>query len=146
MDASNVMRRADLTALRTFERRSPLQGSYLLGLGYGSFPTTVPTLPATRRYVPLQAVAGPVALAEHPTAADLAALTGQYQTYAHTTSGAGGDDLYVLWSPAVQAYGYEYGLMSKRQSAAWRDLLIASPDWQVVYAAQGTLLFHLVHA
>ncbi len=146
MDASNVMRPADLIALRTFEHRSPLRGSYLLALGYGSFPSTVPTLPATRRYVLLQAVAGPVALAAHPTAADLAALTGRYQTYAHRTSGAGAGDLYVLWSPAVQAYGYEYGLMSKRQSAAWRDLLLASPDWRVAYAGRGTLLFHLVHA
>jgi hypothetical protein len=31
-----------------------------------------------------------------------------------------------------------------RQSTTLRDLMLASPDWRVVYRDRGTILFHLV--
>ncbi|HUK76146.1 MAG TPA: hypothetical protein VL117_00945 [Thermoleophilia bacterium] len=144
LDASNVVRPADLAALRTFERVSPVRDSYLLEMGYGSFPTTVPTLPVTRRYYALPTVLGRLPWAMRPSADDLATLTQLYENLARSTSGPGGE-LYVEWSPAMVAYGTEYGLMTGRQAAAWRDLLVASPDWQVVYAERGTVLLRLVH-
>ena len=96
----------------------------------------------TRRYLELQSVVGPVALAPRPTQLDLEHVTERYEAYARNLSGARAE-LYAVWSPELQAYGFEYGLMSLRQSVVWRDLLLASPDWRVVYADQGTVLFHL---
>ena len=146
MDAAKVMHRSDLTALRVFERESTPTRSFLLEMGYGDFVCTVPTLPATRRYVMLQTAVGAAPLAAHPTTADLAALTAGYEAYAHSQAGSGPDDLYAVWSPSLAIYGYEYGLLSKQQSTTLRDLMLASPDWRVVYRDQGTVLFKLVHA
>jgi hypothetical protein len=145
VDASNVMRRSDLTALRVFERESSPTRSFLLEMGYGDFPKTVPTVPLTRRYVALQTVYGDEPLPARPTAADVSVLTAGYEAYARSQVGTGSVDLYATWSPSLEMYGYEYGLLSKQQSTTLRDLMLASPDWQVVYRSQGTILFKLVH-
>jgi hypothetical protein len=146
MDASNVVRRSDLSALRVFERESTPTRSFLLEMGYGDFPCTVPTVPLTRRYVALQTAVGSKPLPLQPTAADLAALTAGYEAYARAQVGPGQNDLYATWSLSLEMYSYEYGLLSKRQSTTLRDLMLASPDWRVVYRSQGTILFKLIHA
>jgi hypothetical protein len=147
MDGSNVVRKSDLTSLRIFESQSPA-GSYLLNLGYGDLPGSVPSIPATRHFTDIETLdqtLGTVAirLPERPTAYDLAALTSSYAQSAGVGDGPAAGDLYVRWSPAQSEYAYEYGLQSLRQSAAWRALLLASPDWSVVYASHGTLLMRL---
>jgi hypothetical protein len=147
MDGSNVMRKSDLASLRAFESQAPT-GSCLLDLGYGDLPDSVPSLPATRHFTDLETLdqsLGTVAarLPGQPSADDLAALTSVYAQTAGVGDGPAAGDLYVRWSPAQSEYAYEYGLQSLRQSAAWRALLLASPDWSVVYASHGTLLMRL---
>jgi len=144
MDGANVMHRSDLTALRVFERDSTPTRSFLLEMGYGDFPSTVPTLPITQRFVALQTAVGAAPLPPRPTYLDLINLTAGYEAYARQQAGRGADDLYAVWTPSLELYGYEYGLLSKEQSVTLRDLMLASTDWRVVYRDQGTILFKLV--
>ncbi len=144
MDGANVMRRSDLTALRVFERETTPARSFLLEMGYGDFPSTVPTVPITRRFVALQTAVGLEPLPARPTYLDLIDLTAGYQAYARSQAGPGVNDLYAVWSPSLELYGYEYGLLSREQSVTLRDLMLASPDWRVMYRDQGTILFKYV--
>jgi hypothetical protein len=50
---------------------------------------------------------------------------------------------YALWSPTIMTYSRAYGLQTKRLSRAWRDTLLHDPDWQLLYARDGSYLFRL---
>ncbi len=141
MDGSTVMRKSDLTALRVFESKAPA-GSYLMSLGYGDLPNVLPYFSADLQSADFSKLVGPPdPLPRQPVAGSLAALTARYATLARTQSGAAPSDLYAVWSPVLPLYAYEYGLLSTRQSDAWRDLMLASPQWRLIYSADGTMLF-----
>jgi len=141
MDGSTVMRRSDLTALRVFDGRAPA-GSYLVSLGYGDLPNALPYFTADLQSADFSTLVGPThGRSRQPSAAGLAAFTARYEDLARTRSGAAQSDLYAVWSPVLPLYAYEYGLLSTRQSDAWRDLMLASPQWKLIYSAGGTYLF-----
>jgi hypothetical protein len=143
MNASSVMRGSDLTALRVFESRAPA-GSYLVSVGYGEMPNVLSYFSSDLQTAEFSALVGPAKpTPRQPVAGDVAAFTRRYENLARTKSGAVPSDLYAVWSPVLSEYSFEYGLLSKRQSAAWRSLMLASPDWRLVYSADGTLLFRL---
>ncbi len=143
MDGSTVMRRSDLTALRVFESKAPA-GAYLVSLGYGDLPNVLPYFSSDLQSADFRTLVGSTnRLSRQPAAGSLAAFTARYENLARTRSGAVPGDLYAVWSPVLPLYAYEYGLLSTRQSDAWRDLMLASPEWRLIYAADGTLLFRL---
>jgi hypothetical protein len=82
-------------------------------------------------------------MAQSPDAADISSLARNYARYAQEIGGAT-NELYAIWSPASVAFSVDYGQETLSQAEAWRNLMIASPDWRVVYARQGTYLFRVV--
>jgi GT2 family glycosyltransferase len=146
MDATAVMRRADLQALRIFNREaSPT--SYLLQVGFGDLPSGAPGDPEAHRQYTLREVGYPAPrLPERPRAPDLAALSRGYAAFAFGETGTDTGQLYAIWSPVLSLHARKYGLQSPRQSAAWRDLLLASRSWRLVYHSEGTYLFRMADA
>ncbi len=143
MDGSGVMRRADLTSLRIFERTAPAN-SYLVGVGFGDLPDTVPYAGAQSTELAWNTFIDQSAFRPGgPAPADLSLLTAKLERYANDTSGAPATNVYATWSPALLWYGKEYGLETSQQSHAWLRLLLHSPQWHTVYAAAGTYLFRV---
>jgi GT2 family glycosyltransferase len=141
MDASGVMRRADLQALRIFEREASRR-SYLLQVGFGDLPTGPPHIAPASHQIRFEDVNDPATqLPGRPRESDLPALSRRTEEFARDTIGTRTDQFYVIWSPVSSWYALEYGLESPGQTAKWRDLLLASPSWRVVYHRDGTYLF-----
>jgi hypothetical protein len=141
MDGSNVMRRADLSALRTFNATAP-PGSYLLDLGFSDLPSSPPTLESVNHLVAFISVADRAAqLPGHPTRNDLSNVLFNYNKLAWKKTGSHSGALYAVWSPVSAIYAKEYGLELPSQAYKWRDLLLSSPDWQVVRKFGGSYLF-----
>jgi hypothetical protein len=141
MDASGVMRQSDLHALRVFEREAP-PTAYLLQVGFGDLPNGPPNLPPTKHQIPFERVSFRSGLLPgRPDAGDLATLIRRYERRARGEIGDRAGPFYVLWSPVTAWYGREYGLETPAQTARWRDLLLASPSWRVVYRDGGSYLF-----
>jgi hypothetical protein len=144
LDASGVMRRADLQALRVFERGAP-PNAYMLQLGFGDLPNGPPNLAPTSHQVPFERVSFRSGLLPgHPDASDLGTIVRRYKRLARREVGDGAGPFYVIWSPVSSWYALEYGLETPRQSARWRDLMLASRSWRVVYRRDGTYLFREV--
>jgi hypothetical protein len=141
MDAAGVMRRADLQAIRIFERAPP--NSYLLQIGFGDLPSGPPS-PAGRQ-LNFDAV-GTAATQRpgRPRASDLVTLLTNYRSVASARTGRHTGELYAIWSPAQSTYAYEYGLQWPGQANRWRDLMLSSPSWHVVYHDDDTYLFRAV--
>jgi len=141
MDGVNVMRRPDLTALRVFESQSPA-GSYLVGVGYGDLPVAPPDFSAGRTVTTFDTLVNPAKLAPGlPNAGDLDAFTAHYESFARATNGTPSGDLYAIWSPILEEYSSEYGMLTPLQADTWRGLMLESNDWKLVWAGDGTLLF-----
>lgn len=139
MDGSTVIRRADLQAVRIFERAPP--NSYLLQVGFGDLPTGPPGLSGDRQLA-FDLVDGQAAhRAATPQASDLVTLLSAYREFARRRFGTHVGQLYAIWSPVEALYGYEYGLQTPDAADRWRDLMLASPAWRVVYHQHGTYLF-----
>lgn len=51
--------------------------------------------------------------------------------------------LYALWSLASVDYAIDHGRQTLAQAVAWRNAMIESPDWKVVYSNDGSYLFRL---
>jgi hypothetical protein len=140
LDNGNVIRPADFQALRTYEAITA-SDSFLLTLSDGNLPVSIylsalnPRSPAWN-YI----IAPDPTLAMSPDAADVNALARNYLRYAQRIGGAT-NELYAVWSPAAVAFSIDYGQETQSQAQTWRNLMIASPDWRVVYASQGTYLF-----
>jgi hypothetical protein len=143
MDASGVMRPADLAALRVFDSESP-PGSYLIDLGYGDMPTGSPTVRGPTPITFKQVTTRATQLPGHPTSADATYLLERYADLAGGTDAIRSGQLYARWSPVLSSYAQEYGLYRPSQEARWRDLLLASSSWQVVYEHDGSYLFRAV--
>ena len=140
LDNASVIRPADFQALRTYEAMTA-PDSFLLVLSYGNLPVSINLSPLNPRSVAWNYIVAPAqALARHPDAADVGDLASNYLRYAQRIGGAT-NELYAVWSPASVEGSVNYGQETLSQAQAWRSLMIASPDWRVVYASHGTYLF-----
>jgi hypothetical protein len=146
MDATNVMRSSDLQALRAFEREARAD-SYLLNIGFGDLPSLPPDITSSTASISYAELNNTATQAKgRPVAADLVALLKRYEQKAGGATALTSGRLYAIWSPVESYYAQEYGLERPGQSVRWRDLLLASPSWRVVYASHGTYLFQAVAA
>jgi hypothetical protein len=147
LDNANVIRPADFQALRIYEATTA-PDSFLLVLSDGNLPVSINLAPLNPRDIAWYSLMAPTAspmapariLAVPPDAADISLLARNYVRFAQTLGGAT-NELYAIWSPASVAASVDYGQETLAQAEAWRNLMIASPDWRVVYASQGTYLF-----
>jgi hypothetical protein len=142
LDNADVIRSADLQAFRDYEARAP--AGYLLNLSYGDIPRDVTSTVAENRLLEWTQFVTPATFpANRPNASDAVTLAARLARY-----GAGHDgdrrQLYAEWSTAGVAWGVNYGLESRAHALAWRRVLARSPDWRVVYHADGTYLFSVV--
>jgi hypothetical protein len=142
MDGAAVIRPADLRAVRIFERAPP--NSYLLEVGFGDLPSGPPGLAGDRQIsfdvLAKHGIRPPRGL----RAGDPVALLRAYRKFARELKGAHVGPLYAVWSPAAALYASEYGLQTPGEGARWRDLMLASPAWRVVFHQGGTYLFRAV--
>ena len=144
LDNGGVIRSSDVQALRIYQADAPLS-SFMLTLSYGDTPYSIEfpfsgnyqTWPA---FVPKAEV---VKRASALSASDAAELAREYVAFARRNNSPT-NQLYALWSPASLQYSVDYGLETAGQADKWRRILIASPDWHVVYHSGGTYLFHVV--
>lgn len=144
LDNAGVIRSSDVRALHVYQADAPLS-SYMLTLSYGDTPYSI-EFPFSGDYQSWPAFvskAEVVKRASALTASDAAELARQYVAFAERNKSSI-NQLYALWSPATLHYSVDYGLETASQANKWRQLLIASPDWHVVYHSGGTYLFHLV--
>lgn len=145
LDNADVIRPGDWQTMLTYQNTSAAN-SYLLNLTYGDevMPGSIDS-PLQRDHavswgnIITQAQANEVT----PTAQDADDIAHQYYEYAKSNDGETGA-LYAAWLPGCVEYGADYGLETVGQAQAWRDALIASPDWKVVYSDDGSYLFRLV--
>lgn len=143
LDASNVVRRDDLAAVRAFVAeadRAPERTPALLVLGVGDVPTSPPTLDATYSVVSRQDLHLPVGLQpslQHP--ALVRALTDALLQ--HTEQDPRRAALYALWSPVSQLYGVEYGLQTAGDFPELRDAFLVSGYWRPVFHRGETYVF-----
>jgi len=143
LDNGSVIRPADFQAMRTYETEAA-SDSFLLTLSDGNLPVSINLSPLNPRSVAWTYLLAPVqALARKPDATDVSALSRGYLRYAGRIGGAT-NELYAVWSPASVASAVDYGQETLSQALAWRNALIASPGWHVIYDSQGTYLFRLV--
>jgi hypothetical protein len=143
LDGFNVVRRADVTALRRFEAQAP-PGSYYLELGDGDSPTAVASSRVPDHYINWQAVlTAKTGLGGPPTPADVVYLASSYERYAHARHASARVALYAFWSPTSQIYLVDNGLMTAAGARSWRNLMRRSPLWTTVYSSAGTYVFRL---
>jgi hypothetical protein len=143
LDNANVIRPADLQAYQAYQARAPAS-SYILDLAYGDLPVSV-TFPQWGHYVAwTDLVTRPSFEAGRPNAADAETLARDYFRYA-VENGGSGRDLYAMWSPASADYSVEYGLETLAHAQAWRKMIAASPDWQMVFNHDGTYVFRVIN-
>ncbi len=140
LDNADVIRPGDVQALLTYEDIAA-PDSFLLALSAGSLPVSLNLSDLSPRSLAWPDLIAPAtALARSPDAADVSSLASSYARYAQEIGGAT-HELYAIWSPASVAWSVDYGQETLGQAEAWRNLMIASPDWRVVYVSQGTYLF-----
>jgi glycosyltransferase involved in cell wall biosynthesis len=142
LDAINVMRPSDVAAFRYFQqqRTYPITTNYVLALGAGDLPTSLPPQTGDFLVVRREALNDPVR--EQP---DLQAdkqvqvLTDRFLKLSHQSPSTA--HLYAVWSPVSSDYGVAYGLQSASQFEALRDAFRRSPYWEVSFHEGGTYLF-----
>jgi hypothetical protein len=144
LDNFDVIRPADYQALLAYQATAS-PDSYLLDLAHAGdvLPHSVDVpLAATHSIDWATVITEGQAAITKPTIQDADTIARQYYQYAKTTDGETGQ-LYAIWSPAAANYGVDYGLETLAQAQGWRAAIIASPDWKVVYANDGTYLFRV---
>jgi hypothetical protein len=142
LDNANVIRSADFQAYKAYQAHAPTS-SYMLNLGYGDLPVSV-TFPQSGHYMAWRSVVTrPSFDVGRPNSADAETLAQIYIRFA-AANGGPARNLYAIWSPASADYSVDYGLQTLAHAQAWRKLLAASPDWQVVFNRDGTYVFRVV--
>jgi hypothetical protein len=144
LDNAGVIQPSDVRALQVYQADAPLT-SYMLTLSYGDTPYSI-EFPYSGDYLTWPAFVSKAEVVKRAPAlkaSDAIELARQYVTYVENNQ-SNDKQLYALWSPASTAYSVDYGLETRAQADKWRQLLISSPAWHVVYHSRGTYLFHLV--
>jgi hypothetical protein len=143
LDGENVIRPADYQALLKYQATAA-PDSYLMLIPQGDLPVSVDFpvgynhILAWNSVLKASAVQNP-----RPTEADATSLAQAFYGWAKKNDGETGS-LYAIWSPAAVEHNVDYGIETRAQAVAWRELLKASPDWKVVYVNDGTYLFRVV--
>lgn len=145
LDAVHVIRPGDVAAFHYFEKqRTDRSGQhYMLALGTGDLPSSLPTQPGHYQTVRREALGDPVRqqVGLRPDA-EMQGLTVRLLDYARVQVGPSNTTtLYTLWSPVSSDYGWAYGIQSPDQFAALRDAFLRAPYWEVVVQQGGTYLF-----
>ncbi len=145
LDAVHVIRPGDVAAFHFFEKqRTDRSGQhYMLALGTGDLPSSLPTQPGHYRTIRRENLGEPVR--QEPTLnADLQmhGLTARLVVYVRSQVGpTNTTTLFALWSPVSSQYGWAYGIQTPDQFAALRDAFLRAPYWEVVVRQGGTYLF-----
>jgi len=145
LDNANVIRPTDYQAFLTYQAVAPQDTSYILNLtdGSGVLPGAVSFPSGYNHDVSWSTVINKAQAAIlEPTAADADAIAQQYYKYAKTNDGET-SELYAVWLTASAEYSDDYGLETFAETVAWRNALIASPDWKVIYSSDGSYLFRV---
>jgi glycosyltransferase involved in cell wall biosynthesis len=145
LDAIHVIRPGDIAAFRYFEsQRTDRTGRhYLLALGTGDLPSSLPTQPGLYRTIRRDTLNEPVRQ-EPALDADrqMRELTSRFLDYTRRQTGkTNTTTLYALWSPVSSAHAWAYGIQAPDQAAALRDAFRLSPYWEVILEQGGTFLF-----
>ncbi|MGD0980861.1 MAG: hypothetical protein ABR946_05190 [Solirubrobacteraceae bacterium] len=145
LDAGDVVRASDVRVLDAYIHDAP-PGSYHLEIAAsGDLPTSLN--PDVHNLIwnalwdgtNLQQVELHATL--KPTPADLATLTAAYIAYAAKFGHTPPANLFAVYSPAAAQSSVQYGVESIANSHEWLQLFVASPQWKVVYASDGSFLF-----
>ena len=145
LDAVHVIRPGDVAAFHFFEKqRTDRSGQhYMLALGTGDLPSSLPTQPGHYRTIRRETLGEPVR--QEPTLnADLQmrTLTARLVGYARNQVGpTNTTTLFALWSPVSSQYGWAYGIQTPSQFSALRQAFLLAPYWEVVVNEGGTYLF-----
>jgi hypothetical protein len=145
LDNANVIRPTDYQAFLTYQAVASQDTSYILNLSDGSevLPGAVSFPSGFNHDVSWSTVIDKAQAAIlEPTAADADAIAQQYYEYAKINDGETGQ-LYAVWTTASAEYSADYGLETFPETVAWRNALIASPDWKVIYGSDGSYLFRV---
>jgi hypothetical protein len=143
LDNANVIRPGDFKVMQTYEDTAAPY-SYLLDLSDGDvLPATVGFPVGSKHLVLWGSVINQAQAAiMHPTSKDVDAIGKQYYQYAKKNDGEA-SALYAYWSLASVEYAVDYGHETFAQAVAWRNAIITSPDWKLVYSDDGSYLFRL---
>ncbi|WP_157488833.1 hypothetical protein [Pseudofrankia sp. DC12] len=144
LDDINVVRWSDLNTLRYFQTvgysTSPANAYYVLQLGAGDLPASIPTRTNSHRPLKIDdlqyAQAANVAL---PPSTRMRILTARLIDYSQEPASQA--RLYAIWSPVSSEYGYDYGVETPTEFAALRDAFAAAPYWSIARDEDGTVLF-----
>jgi Protein of unknown function (DUF2510) len=143
LDNENVIRPGDYQTLLDYQATAA-PTSYLMLIPAGDLPVSVDFPQGYNHTVTWNEVLRPAEVKTlHPVKADAASLALLYHQWAKKNDGET-RDLYAIWSPAAVANNVNYGRETLGQAEAWRNLLMTSPDWKVVYSKDGTYLFRVV--
>jgi hypothetical protein len=148
LDAMNVIRRADLAAVRYFRQQGgprPPDPYYMLLLTTGDLPTSPDVEDGKHAIWGRDVIDFPVR--QQPTfdpQSEMLILTDRFVRY--TARSPRDDHLFALWSPVGSAYAEAYAIQSSDQSAALRDAFRAAPFWSVRTESDGTLLLEFQRA
>jgi hypothetical protein len=143
LDNANVMRQSDYNALLTFQAEAA-PDAYIMGLTYGAnVPDNVGAPPQPTHWMDWgDLITQRQAEIMKPTAKDAAVIARQYYEFAKKRDGETGH-LYALWTWSNAEYAVDYAHETMGQAEGWRDALLASPDWKVVYGGGGSYLFEV---
>jgi hypothetical protein len=144
LDNFDVVRPADYQAMLTYQAQaSPNSYLFLLEDAGDILPHSVDKPLEKSHWVAWNTLLT-VAQQEniHPTVQDAGVLAQEYYQFAQTNDGET-SELYAIWTPAAANYAVDYGLESLTQSDNWRNVILASPDWKLVYSSDGTYLLRV---
>ena len=143
LDATNVIRRSDLAAVRQFQDESgprPARDYFMLVLNAGDQPTAPGYIDDnhfkwSRDYLDMPAEQ------EHSFDPDatVAELTDRMVRYTQPADPKA--RIFALWSPVGAQYGEAYAIQSEKQAEELRDGFLRSPVWTVARNDDGTYLF-----
>jgi hypothetical protein len=144
LDDINVVRWSDLDTLRYFQSvgssNSPANAYYVLQLGAGDLPASIPTRTNSHRPLKIEDLQDvQAANVDLPPATRMQILTARLIDYSHEPASRA--RLYAIWSPVSSEYGYDYGVETPTEFAALRDAFAAVPYWSVARDQDGTVLF-----
>jgi len=152
LDATNVVRPSDLAAFRYYQHLGGGQSGTvtdLLALGGGDLPVFVPMKGGSQQILGRDSLQlrGNARLPDSvrqepgvPSSEVAARLTAEFIAYSGQPASQA--DLYAIWSPLSSAYDGAYAVQSPREFVALRDAFATLPYWNIVFAQNGTVIFH----
>ncbi|ADP78217.1 hypothetical protein FraEuI1c_0129 [Pseudofrankia inefficax] len=144
LDDINVVRWSDLNTLRYFQTvgysNSPANAYYVLQLGAGDLPASIPTRTNSHRPLKIEDLQdAQAANVDLPPATRMRILTSRLITYSGEPASQA--RIYTIWSPVSSEYGYDYGVETPAEFAELRDAFAAAPYWSIAKDLDGTVLF-----